>query len=140
MAENVDPRRKPAWFGNLIREFPLERSATYKSRTFGRQVAAVQRARVQAAARGQQYDEGRHRCRPSGLVEAGGIEPPSASPTLQDLHAYPVYCSRTGLPDRQGRPGASPVLFDPALPGTRTQGDPVIATPSPPAQARRRVE
>ena len=25
------------------------------------------------------------------LVEPGGIEPPSASPTLQDLHAYPVY-------------------------------------------------
>ena len=25
------------------------------------------------------------------LVEAGGIEPPSASPTLQDLHACPVY-------------------------------------------------
>ena len=26
-----------------------------------------------------------------GLVEAAGIEPASASPTLQDLHAYPVY-------------------------------------------------
>ena len=27
----------------------------------------------------------------SVLVEAAGIEPASASPTLQDLHAYPVY-------------------------------------------------
>ena len=74
------------------------------------------------------------------LVEAGGIEPPSASPTLQDLHACPVYLSHSGLPDRQGKPEASSVLFSPALPGTRTKGDPVIATPSQPAQARRKVE
>ena len=74
------------------------------------------------------------------LVEAGGIEPPSASTTHQDLHAYPVYCSRAGLPDRQGRPDASSVLFNAALPGTRARRDPVIATPAPPAQARKGVE
>ena len=74
------------------------------------------------------------------LVEAGGIEPPSASPTLQDLHAYPVYCSHHGLPDRQGKPTTSVVLFSLVLPDTRVLGDPVIATPSQPAQARRRVE
>jgi len=74
------------------------------------------------------------------MVEAGGIEPPSASPTLQDLHAYPVYCSHHGLPDRQGKPTTSVVLFSLVLPDTRVLGDPVIATPSQPAQARRRVE
>src|SRR5882724_8380713 len=74
------------------------------------------------------------------MVEAGGIEPPSASPTLQDLHAYPVYCSRPGLPDRQGKPRTSSVLFNAVLPETRAPRDPVIATPSRPAQARRGAE
>jgi len=59
------------------------------------------------------------------LVEPGGIEPPSASPTLQDLHAYPVYWSHSRLPDRQGKPDASLVLFSYALPEARVHRDPV---------------
>ncbi len=74
------------------------------------------------------------------VVEAGGIEPPSASATRQDLHAYPVYCSHAGLPDRQGKPDASSVLFNAVLPETRAPRDPVIATLSRPAQARRGAE
>jgi len=70
------------------------------------------------------------------MVEAGGIEPPSENPTRQDLHAYPNLCSRSGLPDGQGKPKTSSVLFSQPLPETRTASDPVIVTLFPSAQTR----
>ena len=36
------------------------------------------------------------------LVEAAGIEPASASPLPQALHAYPLYCFNWQQPERQG--------------------------------------
>jgi hypothetical protein len=42
------------------------------------------------------------------MVEAAGIEPASASPLPQDLHAYFVYCFNCQLPDEQGTLTAIP--------------------------------
>jgi len=41
------------------------------------------------------------------LVEAAGIEPASASPTLQVLRACPAYWSRSVLPGWRGKHEAS---------------------------------
>ncbi len=45
------------------------------------------------------------------VVEAAGIEPASASPPPEDLHAYPVYCFSRLLPDGQGQQPAIPDKF-----------------------------
>ena len=45
------------------------------------------------------------------MVEVGGIEPPSANPTLSVLHVFPVFHFNQELPNRQGKPQAIPDKF-----------------------------
>ena len=45
------------------------------------------------------------------MVEAAGIEPASASPLPQALHAYSIYCFNRSLPDRQGTRTAIPKVL-----------------------------